>query len=122
MDAMHLDQVNQFLLGKQHLLPETQGRDVVAVVKGICALHATAAPSPFLSLWSRVKDFQREQLDVELYDARGLVRALCMRRTLHIVPSDALPVFFQATKDRLHRGHLRQMYKLLVWAGSCREG
>ena len=122
MDSVPVDQVNQFLLNKQHLVPGNQGRDVVAVVRDICALHATAAPTPFLSLWSRVKDFQREQLDVELYDTRGLVKALCMRRTLHIVPSEALPVFFQATKERLHRNHLRQMHRLLVWAGSCREG
>jgi len=119
---MQLDRVNQFLLSKQHLAPGTQGDDVVQVVEDICALHATAALTPYLSLWGRVRGFRRQQLDAELYERRRLVRILCMRGTLHIVPSEGLPVFFQATKERLQRGFLRQVSRLLVQANLCQEG
>jgi hypothetical protein len=124
VDPMPLawDRVNRFLLGKQHLAPEMQGEDVVRVVEDICALHATSALTPYLSLWGRVNGFRRQQLDAELYDRRRLVRILCMRRTLHIVPSARLTVFFQATKKQLQRSLSRQMGSLLVQAGLCQEG
>ena len=117
-----LDRVNRFLLNKQHLAPGTRGEDVVQVVEDICALHATAAVTPYLSLWSRVKGFRRQQLDAELYEKRRLVRILCMRGTLHIVPSAGLPVFFQATRERLQRAFLRQAARLLAQAGLCQDG
>lgn len=116
------DQVNWFLLSKQHLAPETRGDDVVQVVEDICALHATSALTPYLSLWSRVKGFSRQQLDAELYENRRLVRVISMRRTLHIVPSEKLPVFFQATKKQVQRHFPRQARGLLVQAGLCKEG
>ena len=117
-----LDQVNWFLLNKQHLAPGTQGDDVVRVVEDICVLHATAAPTPYLSLWSRVKGFSRQQLDAELYENRRLVRVLCMRRTLFIFSSEKLPVFFQATKKQVQRRFPSQARRLLVQAGLCQEG
>jgi len=121
MGAIHLARVNRFLLSKQHLAPEMQSGDVMAAVQDICALHSTAALTPYLSLWNRVKHFQPEQLDHELYETRNLVRLTCMRATLHIVPSDRLPSFFQATKKRQRRS-LGQLGYLLVQSGLCREG
>ena len=119
---MQLDPVNHFLLRKQHLAPETRGNDVVQVVQDTCALHATSAVTPYLALWSRMKTFQRQQLDTELYESRRLVRKLCMRATLHIVPSADLATFFQATRERLQRRVLRELGRLLVQAGLCRQG
>ena len=92
------------------------------VVEDVCALHATAALTPYLSLWSRVKEFSHQQLDAELYERRRLVRILSMRRTLFIVPSEKLPVFFQATKKQVQRRFPRQANRLLVQAGLCQEG
>jgi len=122
MEGVQLDRVNRFLLSKQHLAPGTQEDDVVQVVEDICALHATGALTPYLSLWSRVRGFRRQQLDAELYEIRRLVRVLCMRGTLHIVPSEGLPVIFQATKERPQRDLLRQEGRMLVQAGLCQEG
>jgi uncharacterized protein YcaQ len=122
MITVSLTQVNQFLLRRQHLAAEAQGDDIVHVVQDLCALHATGAPNPYLSLWSRVRGFRHEQLEAELYETRRLVRRLCMRATLHIVPSARLPVFFQATRNRLERESGRDMNKALVWAGLRREG
>jgi hypothetical protein len=116
------DQINWFLLSKQRLAPETRGDDVVQVVEDICALHATSALTPYLSLWSRVKWSSRQQLDTELYENRRLVRVLCMRRTLHIVLSENLPVFFQATKKQVQGQFLSEARGLLMQAGLCKEG
>ncbi len=122
MPVIQLDRVNRFLLCKQHLAPQTRGDDVLSVVQDICALHATGAPNPYLSLWSRLRRFQRQQLDTELYQTRRLVRRMCMRATVHIIPSAHLPVFFQATRQRLERRFQRDMSRALVWAGICGEG
>ncbi len=122
MITVSLAQVNQFLLVKQHLAPGTQRDDIVDVVQDLCALHATGAPNPYLSLWSRVEGFRHEQLEAELYETRRLVRRLCMRATLHIVPSARLAIFLQATQNRLERQFGRDIDKALVWAGLCREG
>jgi len=122
MGKLQLDRVNRFLLRKQHLAPETHGDDVVQVVHDICALHSTAAMTPYLSLWSRMKGFHRQWLDEELYERHKLVRIPCMRATLHIVPTETLAVFFQATRERLQRRFLREASRLLVQAGLCQEG
>jgi len=116
------ERVDGYLLRKQHLAPRTQGADIVQIVEDICALHSTVPSSPYLSLWSRVNALDPESLDVELYETRRLVRLLCMRRTLHVVASEQLPIFFQALRTRREGEALRQVRKVLVLAGMCREG
>jgi hypothetical protein len=122
MTVIPLDRINRFLLQKQHLTPRAQADKILPIVQDICALHATGAPNPYLSLWTRMERFELNQLDVELYEKRSLVRRLCMRATLHIVPSQRLPVFLQATRQRLERRFQRDMDKALVWSGLCQEG
>jgi uncharacterized protein YcaQ len=114
-------QVNCFVLGKQHLTPETRGSDVLQVVHDIVALHSTAPLSPYLSLWSRIEAFRADELDRKLYDTRRLVRLTCMRSTLHVVPAVEMPLFFQATQ-RQQRRSTTQMNYLLVQSGACEEG
>jgi hypothetical protein len=92
---------------------------VVQVTRDSVALHATGATGPYLSLWARVPDFQRDTLDDALYERRDLVRTLCMRSTLHVVPSDELPFFFQAYATG--PVELRNLKALLVQAGVCPE-
>jgi uncharacterized protein YcaQ len=114
-------QVNHFVLGKQHLTAETRGGDLLQVVRDIAALHSTAPLSPYLSLWSRMEGFAGEQLDRALYEIRQLVRLTCMRSTLHVVPSAEVPLFFQATQ-RQQRRSTKQIHYLLVESGVCDEG
>jgi len=85
------------------------------------APHATGATGPYLSLWARVPDFQRQALDDALYNQRELARVLCMRVTLHVVPSDEVPFFFQAYSERRIPAELQGWESLLVQAGSCQE-
>ena len=92
MNTLPISLVNDYLAHKQHLLPTSDSLDVAKVVRDIVALHATRAAGPYLSLWARVPDFLRQTLQDALYERRELVRVLCMRTTLHIVPSDELPL------------------------------
>ena len=82
----------------------------------------TGAAGPYLSLWARVPGFRREWLDDALYERRTLARILCMRTTLHAVPGDEVPFFFQAYARRFTRAGLRDEESLLVQAGLCQAG
>jgi len=116
--------VNNYLAYKQHLLPTSCLTDIVQVTRNIVALHATDATSPYLSLWARVPDFQREALEDALYERRELIKILCMRVTLHAVPSDELPLFFQAFPQAFFERRTPPRFRgklLLVRAGVCQE-
>jgi hypothetical protein len=59
-----LDRLCRFVLHKQHLAHESKAasKKLVVVVKNICGLHAQIASTPYLSLFNRLKDFQKDAL------------------------------------------------------------
>ncbi|MDF2849251.1 MAG: winged helix DNA-binding protein [Oerskovia sp.] len=65
---------------------------VEAVVDRLVALHATDAPSVYLSVLARVPALRVEDVQAALYERRSLVRVLAMRRTLFVVARDLVPV------------------------------
>jgi hypothetical protein len=109
--------VNHYLAHKQHLVYASQPSNVVQVGRDIVGLHATLSTSPYLSLWARMPDFRRGMLEEALYETRELAKLLCMRVTLHAVPSDEVPHFFQATLSLVRAAV--QDGGLLVQAGLC---
>lgn len=95
-----LEQVNQFVLHKQHLARNSRAESghLVDVVKDLCGLHAQVASTPYLSLWNRVTDFEKEDLSRQLYEKRTLVKIWSIRATVHIVPTDHVVEYYQATR------------------------
>jgi hypothetical protein len=114
--------VNSYLAHKQHLLSDSRLADVVQVTRDVVALHATAPTGPYLSLWARVPDFQRGMLEETLYDRRELARVLCMRTTLHAVPSDEVALFLQAYVEHQAPAQRQMAETLLLQAGMCQPG
>ncbi|CAG1002952.1 MAG: winged helix DNA-binding domain-containing protein [Candidatus Methanoperedens sp.] len=102
---MHIDsdleKINQFVLYKQHLAEHSnaQNKCLVDVVKDICGLHAQVASTPYLSLWNRIDNFQKEDLSKELYERRTLIKIWGVRATLYIVSEDHVVEYYQATKQ-----------------------
>jgi hypothetical protein len=96
---------------------------LVQVTRDTVALHATNATAPYLSLWARVPSFKPEMLADALYERRRLARVLCMRTTLHVVPSDEVPIFLRAYGDQMERRGPaeHQIDLLLAQAGLCEE-
>ena len=121
MNTLPVSLVNDYLAHKQHLLPISRSRDVIKVVRDIVALHATSAAGPYLSLWARIPEFQRQTLQAALYERRELVRVLCLRTTLHVVPSDELPCFHQADAKRRRLAEQQDAESLLVQADICEQ-
>ncbi len=95
---MNIDQINRFILQKQHLAEDSKMDDIVQVVKDIGGLHAQVPVTPYLSLFVRTKNFKKEHLDAELYVKKNLGRIKCIRSTLHILPKDMIPAAFAATR------------------------
>jgi hypothetical protein len=66
------------------LAPEHRADSVEQAADSIVALHATDQPTIYLSAWARVDGLTVQDVDTALYDARTLVKHLCMRRTLFV--------------------------------------
>jgi hypothetical protein len=80
-------ELNRALLARQLLL-ERRPLTAVKAVERLGGLQAQWTPSPYLSLWTRLEGFERDELTLAL-QRRRLVKALLQRGTLHIAtPGD----------------------------------
>ena len=98
MIQVALNDINRFLLYKQHLTGETRTRNLVELVRDIAGLHATIPMTPYLSLFARTDNFAKELLDEELYLRKRLGKIRSIRKTLYIFPQELIPTFHVATK------------------------
>lgn len=98
MSKIDLNQVNNLVLQKQHLTVDTKSDDILQITKDIGGLHATSPTTPYLSLFARMRNFQKDDLKKELEVKRSLGKIRCMRRTVYILTKEMIPVAFAATK------------------------
>jgi len=108
-ETISLEMVNRLYLIKHHLFQKARKNDLVKVVDDVCGLHAQAFETPNLSLWNRVENFENGLLDAALYRDKALVKVWCMRGTLHIIPSEDLPIYNKALKRMWFERHGRFM-------------
>jgi hypothetical protein len=101
------NQVTAFRLARHHLLERAQTKDLLSVIDDMTGAQAQLLSAAQISLWSRLRDLQIAHVE-EALNARGLVKAACMRRTLFLVPSEQLAVFV--------RGSARRAEKEIRWA------
>lgn len=94
-----LQSVNLFLLEKQHLLPRVKTESIERIVQDVVGLHATAATTPYLSLFARVTYFKKDHLDEALYDRSALAKLRCVRTTIYVHTSTNLPMVYGATSN-----------------------
>ena len=97
MNAIDVERANHFILAKQHLTSAIRVADVSDVTQHTGGLHATAVSTPYLSLFARMTDFSRADLERELYEQRTLAKIRCVRKTIYIQPADWIPAFYAAT-------------------------
>ena len=77
--------LNRALLARQLLL-ERSTLSIADAVEQVGALQTQYAPSGYVGLWTRLRDFPREALTAALED-RDVIQASLMRVTIHIVSS-----------------------------------
>jgi hypothetical protein len=84
-------ELNRALLSRQMLL-ERSGLSIPRALDRMGGLQAQYAPSMYIGLWSRLRDFKRAYLDRALI-RRSVVQGTLMRSTIHLVSaSDYWPM------------------------------
>ena len=85
-------------------------------------LHATEAPTVYLSLWARIDGVSVADVDRALYDERSLVKQLAMRRTLFVFPRELLPAAWGSASARVATALRTRLVKEVVAAGLADDG
>ncbi len=82
---------------------------VTEAAESVVALHATDPVTVYLSAWARTQAAGTVAVDEALFETRGIVRMLGMRRTVFVVPAPLLPVVQRACTDDVARRLRRQL-------------
>ena len=77
-----LRELNRATLARQMLL-EREDLPVLAAIERLAGLQAQLARPPYVGLWTRLRDFRREDL-ARLIEERQVIKASLMRATLHL--------------------------------------
>jgi DNA glycosylase AlkZ-like len=81
--VLTLRELNRATLARQMLL-DRENASALEAVERLAGLQAQVTSPPYVGLWTRLKDFRREEL-TRLVQERRVVRATLMRATLHLM-------------------------------------
>src|SRR5262245_27006555 len=104
-------QVSAFRLARHNLLSPA-AKDLIAVSRAVCGIQAQLMASAHLAIWARAHHLRPSHINQALCQTRSLVKTLCMRRTLHLIPSDEFPIYITALKPSRMAAILRIMSRL----------
>jgi hypothetical protein len=88
---LSLRRLNRTTLLRQSLL-ERSAWGAAEAVQRLAGLQAQNANSPYVALWSRIRDFAIADLESALEEG-SVVKATLMRSTLHLVAASEYPAF-----------------------------
>src|ERR1700716_5537 len=100
LQTASLRQLNRWTLARQLLL-ERADLDAVTAIERIAGMQAQYSPSPYIGLWSRVRDFKRDELETALA-AQLVYKATLMRGTLHLVSARQFDLYRLASRFPRH--------------------
>ncbi|MEV0320814.1 winged helix DNA-binding domain-containing protein [Streptomyces sp. NPDC050658] len=108
------DEHRRALLVTRHLLtPTTRAKSPEQVVDALLALHATDPASVYLSTAARMGSPSTAELERALYEDHTLLRMLCMRRTMFVVPRDLAPAVDASTARTVAARERKNLLKTL---------
>ncbi|MGB5912407.1 MAG: crosslink repair DNA glycosylase YcaQ family protein [Promethearchaeia archaeon] len=98
MEDISIDDINKFVLNKQHLTNNSKIDNLLQVTEDLCGLHATGTMEPYLALFARMSRFNKKDLEKELYVNKTLGRIRGIRKTLFIYTKKMIPIINSSTK------------------------
>jgi hypothetical protein len=90
-------ELNRALLARQLLL-ERSPLPLTRALERVAGLQTQYAPSAYVGLWSRLRDFRRDALTTALQRRRA-VQATLMRQTIHVVAARDYPLLAEAIRE-----------------------
>ena len=97
--------LNRALLARQFLL-ERSPVPLTSALESLAGLQTQYAPSAYVGLWSRLRDFRRDALTAAL-EQQSAVQATLMRSTIHTVSADDFPLFAAGLREGRRQWWLR---------------
>lgn len=92
------------------------------VTDAVAVLHATEAPTVYLSVAARAPGVTVADIDRSLYQDRTLIKQLAMRRTLFVFPRALLPAAWGSASARVADVERRKIARNVEDAGRTRDG
>jgi hypothetical protein len=90
-------ELNRALLARQLLL-ERSALPPTRALEQVGGLQTQYAPSAYIGLWSRLRDFPRDALTTALQRRRA-VQATLLRQTIHVVSARDYPLLAEAIRE-----------------------
>src|SRR5436190_18581117 len=87
-------------LARHSLLGRVPPEGLVNMVGAVCGIHAQVMPAAELSIGIRVDGVTRQDVQAALWEKRLLVKTFGIRGTIHLFPSDELPLWMAALRAR----------------------
>jgi hypothetical protein len=113
----------RFRLATRHALTaSSRVRSPEQAASAVVALHATDAPTVYLSTWARTTAVSTADIDRALYTDRTLVKQLAMRRTLFSFPRDLIPAVLPSAAARVANSERSRMSRDIERAGVAASG
>ena len=94
----------------------------MALAEQMVGLHSTDPATVVLAAAARLKRPTVDVVERALYDERTLVRTLCMRRTLFVVPVHLVPIVQAAVTEALVPPERKRTVRMIEEAGIARDG
>ena len=91
-------QVLRFRLERHHLVNAAPRAGLIGVVGEVCGIHAQIPMSAEWSIGARVDELTRAEIQGEIWTRRTLVRTYGIRGTVHLFPSEELPLWLAALR------------------------
>jgi hypothetical protein len=104
-------ELNRAMLARQLLL-ERSDLTPTAALEQVGGLQTQYAPSGYIGLWSRLRDFRRESL-TDALESRAVIQATVMRSTIHMVSAADFPAMACATRPARAEWWLRTIRRQL---------
>jgi hypothetical protein len=105
------------LVRRHRLTPAVRAADPPGVARSVAVLHSTDPVTVFLSVHARTANTSPTDIERALYDERVLVRVLCMRRTLFVVPRELVPIVYAACTRTIAARERRRLEQMIVDSG-----